>query len=402
MVTAQGQSELEAEDALLTKLNTWVPPKKRRAEKVGPDGEILGPEVDVDIEESVASTTLGEATRLWLAEVSADTDRKRQTRDYWRRVARQTVLKDEKLASTALSDVTAGQLNRYLNKVKMKTPSQAKKAKMLVRQVLEAAVLDNAVPYNVAHNIPKPRRKARAERREKVKALTLGQYYEFADALERWVEEPKKHRKGGAPRDASYLVRDDTAVFAGTGLRHNEALGLRPQDVDLQSEPPTITVRGTLVEIRGYPIAYQEEPKTAAGERVITIPATVAAALRRQMEINQSPDFVFTTGPEKPVSESHITRTYRKVRPEHLDFLTPQTFRRSVATWLKQADSTAAATAQLGHEDESTTEEFYIQQQEERVGRQFGDLGRHPQRHRARGLSGDQNGDRPKTEQKPW
>jgi len=46
-----------------------------------------------------------------------------------------------------------------------------------------------------------------------------------------------------------------------------------------------------------------------------------------------------------------------------LNFVTPHTFRRSVATWLKAADATAAATAQLGHSSEAVTEEFYIQQQ---------------------------------------
>jgi integrase len=361
-VTAQGLSADDASDALLTKLETWAPVKKKRAEKFGPAGELLGPEATTEIESNTPESTLGESTRLWLAEVSADPERRLQTRDYWRRVGRQTVLKDTKLAGTPLVDVTAGQLNRYLRALSIITPSQAAKAKLLLRQVLASAVLDGAIAHNVSHDLPKPRKPKSAKKQ--VRALTIGEYNEFREELERWVVAPTLTRHGGAPRDGSFLVRDVLAVFAGTGLRHNEALGLRPQDVYLNQEKPQIAVRGTLVEIRGLPIFYQPEPKTDAGERMITVPATVADALRRQMDINGSTEFVFTTGSGKPVSESHVTRTFRSFRPPHLSFVTPQTFRRSVATWLMQADSTAAATAQLGHEKEDTTEEFYIQQQE--------------------------------------
>jgi len=292
---------------------------------------------------------------------SADPERRRRL-DYWRRVGRQTVLKDTKLAGTPLADVTAGQLNRYPKGLRIATPSQAGKAKLLLRQVLASAVFDGAIALNVSHDLPKPKKQKSAKKQ--VRALTIGEYNEFRNELEHWVVAPTSTRRGGAPRDGSFLVRDVLAVFACTGIRHNEALGLRPQDVYLDQEKPQIAVRGTLVEIRGLPIFYQPEPKTDAGEPIITVPSSVADALRRQMDINGSTEFVFTTGSGKPVSESHVTRTFRSFRPPHLSFVTPQTYRRSVATWLMQADSTAAATAQLGHEKEDTTEEFYIQQQE--------------------------------------
>src|SRR5690606_24075947 len=107
------------------------------------------------------------------AEVSADTGRRTQTRDYWRRVARQTVLKNQKLARTPLAEVTAGNLNRYLNELALKTPAQSKKARMLIRQVLQSAVLDGAVPHNVAHDLPKPKRRAKGSRHGQVRALTV-------------------------------------------------------------------------------------------------------------------------------------------------------------------------------------------------------------------------------------
>lgn len=358
-LTAQGISPAAAKDALLTKLQDWTAPepKSKHIVRIGPDGEPLGPEVETQIVKVGADTTLGDAVRLWLEEVSADSDLRLQTRDYWRRVARQTVLKDEDFSAKLASALTAGDAQRFLNKLKNKTPAQARKAWSLLKQVMAMALLDEAVLKNVILDTPRvPRKKM------EVVALTHEQFYEFRAAVRVWREE-SIGRSGRARRDPSFLVTDVVESLAATGLRINELLGLRPEDLDLDADKPTATVRGTLVSVAGNGIIWQEGPKTESGLRALTLPALGVAAFRRQLALNGSDRFVFTTSSGAPISEHNITRVFRTIRPPHLAFVTPHTFRRSVATWLKEADAIAAATAQLGHSSEAITEQYYIAQQ---------------------------------------
>ena len=66
-------------------------------------------------------------------------------------------------------------------------------------------------------------------------------------------------------------------LYATTGARRGELLGLTWDDVDLTAA--TITIRRGLVPV-GYTVAVSE-PKTEAGRRTIAVPAGVCGVLRR-------------------------------------------------------------------------------------------------------------------------
>jgi integrase len=66
-------------------------------------------------------------------------------------------------------------------------------------------------------------------------------------------------------------------LYATTGARRGERLGLTWEDVDFAAG--TITIRRGLVPV-GYTVAASE-PKTEAGRRTIAVPASVCAVLRR-------------------------------------------------------------------------------------------------------------------------
>lgn len=80
-------------------------------------------------------------------------------------------------------------------------------------------------------------------------------------------------------------------VLLGTGLRIGELLGMKWEDLDLESGEKTLTVRRTLVrttnkETQEKRFTFQE-PKTASGTRTIPLQESVVKALRRQ-KINQA------------------------------------------------------------------------------------------------------------------
>jgi integrase len=364
-VEAQGADETSARAALTAKLNARTgPPVMRKKPKVGPDGELLSPHFETSVSRMRASTTMRDAVNLWLDEVNQDPHRKIQTRDFWRQVARQTILKTSPVRALNVSELTieefdAGTIRRYLVALDSKTPGQARKARLLIKSVMQDAVVDKAISHNPVQELRPLRKKPRLPTR----ALSIGEFRLLMNSVTSWREETVA--KGGAPRDPSYLLVDLLWVLAGTGLRVNEALGLRVADLDLDAPIPQLTLRGTLVQVTGKPITWQSSTKTKSGDdRTMAIPEVVVTALRRQIALNGPAEYVFTTGTGGFVSNRNITRSLRRARPTTLEFFTPHTLRRSVATWLKQKKGLTAATAQLGHGTEDVTSEFYVEVEE--------------------------------------
>jgi integrase len=163
--------------------------------------------------------------------------------------------------------------------------------------------------------------------------------------------------RSGALRDPSFLVTDVFDVAIGTGLRIGELLVLRPCDVNLDAELPTLEVTGTLVTVDGAGGLYRQHfPKTPDSERIAALPDFVVAALRRQLELNGSTEFVFTTGNGTLVSPNNVRRAWRQAREgSSLDWVTPHSLRKSVATLLDGTAGLGAAAGQLGHGDERIT-----------------------------------------------
>ncbi|MEU1811771.1 tyrosine-type recombinase/integrase [Micromonospora aurantiaca (nom. illeg.)] len=61
------------------------------------------------------------------------------------------------------------------------------------------------------------------------------------------------------------------------------------------------------------------------------------------------------------LSPNNVRRQWRQARAEaDLDWVTPHTFRRTVATLTKEEIDTKSAAAQLGHSSEEVTDTYYI------------------------------------------
>jgi integrase len=110
------------------------------------------------------------------------------------------------------------------------------------------------------------------------------------------------------------------SVAIAVGLRQGEALGLRWQDVDLDSG--TISVRFALQRMgKEFTLV---EPKTRKSRRTIALPGTAVASLRahrtRQLEerlaagsLWEESDLVFTTPTGRPLQGQNATRSFQQL-----------------------------------------------------------------------------------------
>ena len=126
-------------------------------------------------------------------------------------------------------------------------------------------------------------------------------------------------------------------LLAATGARPGEVLAIRWADVDLLGSPPTVTVNGTVVDagrVAGKPLHRQEGRKGGAPPHTVSLPAFGVQVLA---------DLYAATGPDGPVLTNRdgglvaLTNIRSSLREalanyEHLHWVTPHSFRRTVAT----------------------------------------------------------------------
>jgi integrase len=188
----------------------------------------------------------------------------------------------------------------------------------------------------------------------------------------------------------------------GTGMRIGETCAVRrgtnqdgQQLLDLVSA--TFEVNATMVRERGRGLVIQERPKTAAGWRVLALPANLIAMLERRYgepRLQGPPGVVFPSAAGKlrdPSNTSGDLREMfdalecqecngtgyqinadgdfraaangRRIRCEAgpWSWLTSHVFRKTVATRLDEAGHSAREIAdQLGHEKPSMTQDVYM------------------------------------------
>lgn len=157
-------------------------------------------------------------------------------------------------------------------------------------------------------------------------------------------------------------------VALALGLRQGEALGLRWQDVDLETR--TLTVRYQLQRVDGKPMLV--EPKTPKSRRTLALPGIAVDALRRhrvqQLEERlwagsrwQEGGLVFTSTIGTPVDEHNLRKQFRalvmKAGLPHMRF---HDLRHSAASLLAAQGATARDVMEtLGHTQIATTMNLY-------------------------------------------
>lgn len=242
------------------------------------------------------------------------------------------------LGSLQLRELTAGALDSYLAGIDL--PSVRYNQRLTLKMALDEAVRLGALQHNpvlATRPVKTKKKEVRALDLEQVKALRS-----LVAALE-----PTPTYDGWMP--------DLVDVLLGTGCRWGEGAGLRWEDVDLESG--TVTVRGTLIQGKGW----QADTKTHE-VRTLQVPPFVLAVLRRRhSEAREGAVFVFEQGGKSLAYNSARNLLMRALKGSDLEWVTWHVLRRTTATHLDQVLGLSEASLQLGHASEEMTRAAYVQ-----------------------------------------
>lgn len=273
------------------------------------------------------------------------------------------------------------------------TPSVAHHCRSVLSGMFEHAITAGAVDRNVVKDVPsvaKAMRKKRAKGRttggprslEPVDAKALMRQLKQSDIPCPPVKEGEQQSvKGYCPTVSAYAqgadLVDVVVMFAGTGLRIGELLGILWSDVDLKEK--TLRLSGKVTRGAGRGLVREDYTKTEAGERTIPLPQFVIDTLtdrKKRQALSTPHGFVSATKIQKgaellplvfPAANGSLRdprntqRQWRRVRAAlDLNWVVSHTFRKTVASVLDDEGLTARAAAdQLGHAQVSTTQNVY-------------------------------------------
>jgi len=289
---------------------------------------------------------------LWLDEVAAEEYVAPQTIGNYETSVRVSIV--PALGSLRIQEATVGRLDKFLRKVAENRPAAARAAKVVLGQMFALAVRRGALmtnPVRETGRLRNPRRKAAALTEEHLQAVRA--------AIREW-QQPATGMPG--PRQNGDLA-DVVDLILATGARIGEILALRWDDLDLAAERPTVTICGTLVYLKGKGYFRQEWTKTGAGYRTLVLPQFAVRMLRARKDIAaaKAQDAIFASRRGTWLSPHNVRRQWREARADTgLEWVTPHTLRKTVATVIAQEADTKSAAAQLGHASEGITSTYYI------------------------------------------
>ncbi len=202
-----------------------------------------------------SSLTLAAYADSWLKTRTALRPRTLEVYDYLLRVHILPALGHHQLSRLNVSLVSSW--NAQLRSGSLSDATVAK-AYRLLRQICQAAVDDRLMRES-----PCRLKGAAADRSRERRIPTLDEVDRLAGAIE--------------PRYRAMVL-----LAAYGGLRKGECFGLARRHVDLDSAPPTVTVKRTRAETASQGMIYQP-PKTLAGARTLVVPDVLADELRQHL-----------------------------------------------------------------------------------------------------------------------
>jgi integrase len=259
-----------------------------------------------------------------------------------------------RLGALRVTELPTSRANAHIQAVAMATPSQAGYLRIILRGMFAMAVRFDVLAVN-----PIIETKTAKLRRKPPRAMTPAEFERVRAAARAYT-----HREGyGGPKPGR-LLPAFVDVLAATGARPSEVLAIRWEDVDLLADPPTVTISGTLVDhqrVAGKPLHRQETRKGDAPAHTVVLPLFGVEAFTALLGETGPTGPVFASRDGGWMSLANLRRALRSALPEDLRWVTPHSFRRTVATVVRDDLGPALAQQQLSHSKLSTTEAHYLQ-----------------------------------------
>jgi len=291
----------------------------------------------------------------WMEDVLLDVDRAQGTKDVYESELRRLVLPH--FENFTIREVTVGRIELFLRMQRAKSYTRAKHSRNILGMIMAFAVRREIIlrnPVKETSRMKKPPHSPKALTPEQIAAIRL--------AAREWRTE-----EGTMGPKSDGQVRDIIEVMLGTATRIGEVLALRQCDIDLDADPPRVTVCGTIVVNRGAGVLRQAHPKTHESNRVIGVPQFTADVIRQRLKLIDPEDtehLLFFSRKNTPLTPYNVRRTFRGiVRAAGLEGLniSPHSFRRTGATLLANELGMQAAADVLGHTSTSTTKAHYAE-----------------------------------------
>ncbi|MQA27416.1 MAG: tyrosine-type recombinase/integrase [Micromonosporaceae bacterium] len=331
-VQARDATAAAAEHALLEALR----------DRAAPTGDDVTPD-----------TRLTKLADLWLDEITTEGRITQQTIDDYEQSVHSVIL--PALGGLRIREARVSRIDRFFKTIAATHPSKARIARTVLNQMIGMAVRHDALAVNPVRDIGRLPKK-----RRRVRAIDIGDLHKVRAAIRRW-QTGRPGRPG--PRHTDDLA-DIVEMLLATGGRIGEVLAFRWIDLDLTAQPATATFSGTLVYIKGMGTVRQPWTKSDAGYRTVLLPAFALTMLQRR-RAKAGDDLeagVFLSRRGTWLPPHNIRRQWREARRgTGLEWVTPHTFRKTVATLLDREANTKAAASQLGHNSEDITTTYYVE-----------------------------------------
>ncbi len=298
-------------------------------------------------------STVRELCERWIEEAELVQDLRATTRHEAIRLVRANIIPD--LGHFKLRELRVSTVYEVYRRWHTATPSMSRNIKGVLRKVCSLGVRLDVLLFNPADELKNFKRPD-----AQIYAPNPIELDDLRESVTRFNNRPA--RMGPKP-DA--LLLDVINVILATSARIGEALGIRVEDVDLASNPPTVTIAGQVVEGHGQPKHWSPVTKTDSGLRRIPVPDFVIPVLQARIEraVADRTQFLFHTKTGAPNGQQDVHRRLRAVREWAgiAEEMVPRAFRKSVATTIAQSDQggMVAAARTLGHKEARVTEAHY-------------------------------------------
>ncbi|MET8649883.1 tyrosine-type recombinase/integrase [Nocardia aurea] len=253
-------------------------------------------------------------------------------------------------------------MDAYLNEVAQVGRQKARVQRVILMGMMGYAVRHDAIAENPVRDVSRLRRQ-----RAKPRATDADTLLALRSHLADWCAGKDLPQAKRGPRRSPQILHVSDLALA-TGARPNEVFALRWCDVNFDAQPVQLTICGTIVKVKGKPLYRQEWTKNDAGYRTVQLPTfAVDTLLRLRAEIppeaSDDPERLIITNRIGGIMDSrNFNRRRSQARGPEFDWVTVQTFRKTVATMIAHEYGPDLAASQLGHASNAVTRAHYIDQ----------------------------------------